>query len=98
MTTPTTRPALLSAKPRVFVTQETNFDFTAAEQFGEVQFLTGQDLVNIKDSGHNERLLRELRRRLRRFDPKWDWLLIAGSPYISAATFLILRNLGVKEV
>lgn len=92
-------PALLQSwRPRVFVTQETAFDFKPAEQFGDVQFLIGLDLVNIKNSEHNTRLLRELHRKLRRFSPDRDWLLIAGSPYVSAAVFLILGQLGVHQL
>lgn len=91
------RPALFG-RPRVLVTQEQAFDFTPAQQFGDVEFLTGEDLMNIKDSERNARLMRDLWRKLRRFDPSRDWLLIAGSPYVSACAFMILGHLKVQEV
>lgn len=90
--------ALLSGRPRVCVTQEQPFDFTPAQQFGDVEFLTGEDLVNIKDSQRNTQLMRDLWRKLRRFDTERDWLLIAGSPYVSAAVFLILGHMGIKKL
>ena len=94
---------LLNIVPRVYVTQEPHsknsfFDFRPAESFGDITFLTGDDLHNLRDSPHNEWLMRQLRRRLRKFNPEIDWILVAGSPYVSAAVFMILGSFGLREV
>lgn len=85
-------------KNKVYVTQETNHDFTPAEQFGEVEFLTCDDLNNNKSSMQNEHVLASIRHKLRKFDPANDWLVITGSPYISAAVFLMLGHMKVQSV
>lgn len=82
----------------VFVTQEMPWDFSDAEQYGAVEFLTADDLHNVKGSLHNERLLSSLRHKLKSFDPEQDWLLITGSPFISAAVFLLLGHRGLRYV
>jgi len=74
----------------VFVTQETQHDFTEAEKFGTVEFLTAKDLNNNRNSQHNEALVADIAHRLRRFNPEQDYLVITGSPYISALVFLLL--------
>lgn len=77
-------------RPKVFVTQETNYDFTPAEQFGDVVFLTHKDLNNMRASQHNDRIVAEIKDRIKHFDPNEDWLVIAGSPYIAAVVFMLL--------
>jgi len=84
--------------PRVFITQETNLDFTPAERYGVVEFLTRDDLNNIKGSLHNEKLVADISRRLRDFDDKEDYVVIAGSPYVSALVFMLLARKGVRSV
>lgn len=79
---------------KVYVTQEANVDYSKAERFGEIVFLTSQDLVNIKGSLLNANLLRTLRRNLGKFEPSLDWIVISGSPYVSAAVFTILGRMG----
>lgn len=83
--------------PTVFVTQETPHDFTKAEAFGEVKFLTRDDFNNIKNSLSNKALVRSLNHQLKKFDDE-DWIIIAGSPYVSAAVFMILARRGFRRV
>lgn len=92
------RPALLRTKAKVFVTQEQSFDFSRAEQFGEIEFLTRDDLHNTKGSLHNEAVAAAIRHKLKKFDPEWDWLLPAGSPYITALVFLLVGSLGHRRL
>ncbi len=82
----------------VWVTQETNHDFIPAERYGEVQFLTKDDFNNVKSSLTNEALMTELAHKLKRYDPEEDWLVIAGSPYVTAAVFLLLGNSHHRQV
>lgn len=81
----------------VWVTQETDKDFSGAEAYGRVEFLTKDDFNNIKGSLKNEELVNRLRFLLRRFGPD-DWIVPAGSPYVSAAVFMILGQMGIKQL
>jgi hypothetical protein len=83
---------------RVYVTQEAKFNFQDAERYGEVVFMTHDDLWGIRNSAHNEIVMCDLARMVTQFDPREDWIVIAGSPYIAAAVFLQLGNKGVREV
>ena len=83
---------------KVWVTQEVQLDFSGAEAFGEVQFLTHEDLNNTKGSLHNEAVLADVSHKLRKFDPENDWIVIAGSPYIAAVTFLILGHRKIRSI
>ncbi len=84
--------------PRVFVTQECSHDFIGAEQYGEVVFLTRDDLNNTKGSLHNEAVVAQIRHALLKFLPSIDYIVIAGSPYVSALVFMLLASMGIKEV
>lgn len=86
---------------KVYVTQETDKDFTLAEQFGAVSFLTvdrRDDFNNVHPSEHNDRMISHLRHQLRQFDEMEDWIVITGSPYISAAVFAILGQMRVRRL
>lgn len=82
----------------VYVTQEAQWDFTPAEQFGPIEFLTKDDLLNVRSSIRNRDLLSDLRHRLKSYDPERDWLIITGSPYVSAAVFMLLGLRGLRTV
>jgi hypothetical protein len=88
----------MNSKPTVFVSQETQHDFAKAEEYGEITFLTHDDLNNVKGSLHNEALIRDIRHKLRGFDPVRDWLVIAGSPYVAAVVFMILGARGFRSL
>lgn len=90
--------AQTNGKSRVFVTQESDYDFSKAEAYGELVFLSHQDLNNIKGSLHNEDVLQRIRGKLIAFNPEQDWLVITGSPYVTAATFMILGAKRVRTV
>lgn len=81
---------------KVFVTQESSYNFSKAERFGEIIFLARDDLHNTQASLHNEQVIQEINRKLKSFDENDDWLVIAGSPYIAAVVFLILGKRGIK--
>lgn len=85
---------------KVYVVQETEHDFTPAEQYGEVIFMSvsgADDFKNIRGSQSNERLLAHLAHVLRDFSAE-DFIVLTGSPYVSAAVFLILGNRGIQSV
>jgi hypothetical protein len=85
--------------PRIWVTQEKAADFSPAEQFGEVQFLTSDDLNNMPSSLHNEKVLGQIKHKLEtQYMPEVDYLIIIGSPYVAAAVFMLLGTMGVRRV
>ena len=85
-------------KPRVMITQETEHSFIDAEQYGTVVFITRDDLNNTKGSLHNEALFRTIKAMLRDFNPDTDYIAPSGSPYVTAAVFLVLGNMGFKNI
>ncbi len=82
----------------VYVTQETEFDFTDAERWGDIVFLTHDDLFNHRDSDHNRIVMANIRRRLTAFSATSDYILIAGSPYVAAAVFNMLGTMGYDSI
>lgn len=84
---------------KVYVTQERDFDFSPAEQFGELVFMTANDFWNIKKSRHNDDLVNELDRHLKEYKPAdGDYLLLAGSTMVIATVFMLLGRYGYKNV
>lgn len=81
----------------VWVTQETDKDFSGAEAWGRVEFLTKDDLSNMKNSLKNEELINRIRFLLHRFGPD-DWVVPAGSPYVAAVVFMVLGQMGVRKL
>lgn len=99
------------ARPKVYVIQETLYDFSAAEKFGDLVFMSygvrsrdpqsvaeQDDFNNMKGSERNRRLVAHLRVKLRDFDSDHDYLLIAGSIYVAAAVFMMLGARGIRRV
>lgn len=86
---------------KVFVTQETRYDFTKAEEFGQVVFLSmngRDDFNNVHPSDNNDRLVSHIKHLLREYDPEFDWVVITGSPYVSAVVFAVLGQMGVPRL
>lgn len=77
---------------KIYVTMETNADFLPAEQYGEITFITGpnDDMNNTRNSLHNRDLMRKIRMALHKFDQDEDYVIIAGSPYVTALIFMVL--------
>ena len=79
------------AKPRVFVTQESSqLNYSHAEEFGEVVFLTRDEVSPVPGSLVNTAICEELGRKLADFDFDNDFLAPSGSPVVSGLAFLAL--------
>ncbi len=79
--------------PRVFVSQEHGqLDYTPAESFGDVVFLTRLDWSPVRSSLTNTALVQEIRDRLRDFRPDEDFITTSGSPVVAGIVFMILRE------
>lgn len=79
------------SKPRVFVTQEMDrLDYSPAEKFGDVVFLTRSEFSHVKSSLGNIELVRQIRDRLADFNAEIDFVVCSGSPTVAAAVFAII--------
>lgn len=80
-------------KSRVFITQENpNLNYLPAEGFGEVVFLTRGDISPIRGSLNNENVVEEIRRKLKDFDERFDFVAPSGSPIVTAVVFMVLSE------
>lgn len=84
--------------PTVFVTNEMQHNYAEAEQYGDITFLSADDFSNTKGSIRNEAIISDMRHKLKKFDPDQDWIVLTGSPYITAAVFLILGGMGLRSL
>lgn len=83
----------------VFVTQEVpNLNYSAAESYGDVSFLTNRDFSPMAQSLNNSALMGQLKSGLATFNPFTDFVVLSGSPVVMAAVFLILGTRGFKTV
>lgn len=81
-------------QPRVFVTQEGPHDYTPAQRFGDVQFMTRDEISPIATSLRNEETVKQLRLAMVDYRPGIDLILPAGSPVTIAYVFVLASRLG----
>lgn len=87
--------------PDVYVTQETLQNFSKAEVYGRVKFMSvdkRDDFTNNRNSEHNERMLGHLSHALREFREDQDFIVLTGSPYVQVAVFWLLGLRGVRQL
>lgn len=82
----------------VFVTQETHALFRDAERFGPLVFLTADDLTDNGDSPNNMAIACKAARLLDDFDPRRDWILPVGSPYVIALVYATLGRENYERI
>lgn len=81
----------------VYVTQENpKLNYAPAEEYGEIVFLTRDDLNPIKNSLHNQAVIKQVEQRLIGFNPQEDYIVISGSPMITALVFMLIREVSNK--
>ena len=74
--------------PVVFVAQENNrLNYTDAEQFGTVRFLTSREYSPMANSLINNDILDEIRAKMASFQPDTDFLLLSGNPVMIGYVF-----------
>jgi hypothetical protein len=83
---------------KVWVTQETNHDFLQAQQWGDVVFITNDDVSGIRGSLRNETLIDGIHHKMKNYDPDEDYIVITGSPYVAAMVFHALGLRGVRQL
>lgn len=78
----------LHSRPNVFVAQEQpRFNYSDAERFGDLVFVTAVDYSPHQSSLQNDRLLTAMRHAASRFNPVKDYLLLTGGPITMGLLF-----------
>lgn len=79
---------------RVFITQEMpQLNYMAAEEFGQIEFLTRNDWSPIAASLNNEQLLADVRTKLADYSADRDHIVVSGSPVVAAVVFMVLARI-----
>lgn len=78
---------------KVFVIQESNFDYSKAEKFGEVVFVTSLEYNSVPGSNYNKRIIADIRKAFSDYIPGEDYLIPTGSPALMA---LVMVSIGAK--
>jgi len=72
----------------VFVTQENSrLNYSDAERFGNIVFLTAREYTASPNSLHNKELIAGISETLTDFYMQTDYLLLSGDPIIAALAF-----------
>ena len=80
------------------MTQEcANLNYTNAEAFGEVVFLTAQEVSPVPGSLINADIMRTMGGKLQTFDFEHDYLCPSGSPVVCGLAFYTLREIVARE-
>jgi len=79
---------------KVFITQEGNHNYTEAQEFGEVIFLTSSEFSPIPTSLKNSDIIKEIRKNMSDYIPGIDYIMPSGSPIAIGVTFMIAREKG----
>lgn len=83
--------------PVVWVTQENPLlDYTDAERFGDIRFVTADELTTSKDSLRNVDIYSRVLSTLSGFDPSKDFVLSSGAPNLVALVFYVIGMLYPK--
>lgn len=84
---------------KVFITQETALDFSHANKFGDVEFITATEFSPQPASIMNQHVMKDVNRAAEKFNPDTDYLLVCGDPIIiGIAMNAFLQKAGVIKV
>jgi len=72
-------------------------DYTQADQFGEVEFLSDADITPFAMSRRNEVVLSGMRKGLSDYVPGTDFLVLTGSPLNILAAGAMISKIGSKH-
>lgn len=76
-------------RPNVFIAQaQDRIDYSDAERFGALTFLTGFEWSPHVSNPRNATVLKDIRDGIRgKFDPNFDYLVLTGNPITMGAVF-----------
>jgi len=79
----------------VFVTQEqAHINYAMAESFGDIVFVSANDVPTVSNSLRTEGLLRSMRSVMREYIPGRDYILPSGSPLNIAVVMMLAGQKG----
>lgn len=78
---------------RVYIAQEGPFDYTSAEDYGQLEFCSVQEITPTKGGQLNENIIRNIRKKMINYIPGRDYILLSGSPIAIAHCLSIAFNM-----
>lgn len=81
-------------RPRVFVTQEGPHDYMPAQRFGDVVFMSHDEISPFAESRRNAEIVEQLRLSMVDYIPGYDYILPSGSPVTIAHVFMLASRSG----
>lgn len=81
---------MTETRPTVWVIQEGQNDYSSAEEYGTVRFVTKAELTKFKDSQQNNEVDLDVRRFLSEYIAGVDYIIPSGNPMIVILTALLL--------
>jgi hypothetical protein len=90
----------MTESSRVYVVQELQHDYSKAEQFGELIFLSSREITPtaMGVSPANRAIIDDIKRNLHDYMPGKDYLLLAGSPIAIAWTIYLAFQRGKQHL
>ena len=76
----------------VWVVQEGRNDYSSAEEFGEVRFITELDYNSLRISQQNTLVAADIRKFRTQYIPEVDFIIPAGNPIVVALVTMTLGN------
>lgn len=76
--------------PKIWVVQEGNNDYSSAEEYGEVQFITKSDLRNTPGSEQTMNVYADIRKFKTQYIPGIDYIIPVGNPMIVVLVSMVL--------
>jgi hypothetical protein len=67
-------------------------NYTPADRWGDVVFLSASEISNVPNSLHNRKLVAVIRDRLEAYNPEVDYIAPSGSPIITGIVFAVARE------
>ena len=77
---------------KVWVIQEGRNDYSMAEEYGEVNFITDDDFSPMKTSAQNDRVKSDMRKFRSDYIPGIDFIIPTGNPIVSAIAVMSLSK------
>lgn len=78
---------------KVIVIQESRFNYSSAEQFGDIIFATSLEYSHVPSSQINGRIISDIRKAFSDYIAGEDYIIPTGSPALCA---LVMASLGAK--
>lgn len=79
---------MVNSVPRVWVIQEGRNDYSSAEEYGTVHFVTTSDMNKLENSAQNAAVIHDLRKFLSQYIAGTDYIIPSGNPMVVALAMM----------